>query len=39
MIIGLRARIGSESIAQEAKGQMGYGLRGHEYKRNNFLLF
>ena len=27
--------MGSESIAHEAKGQMGYWLRGHEGKRNN----
>ena len=26
--------MGSESIAQEAEGQMGYWLRGHESKRN-----
>ena len=38
-LLSLRARMGSESISQEAKGQMGYGLRGHEHKRNNFLLF
>ena len=25
-----RARMGSESIAHEAKGRMGYWLRGHE---------
>ena len=30
-----RARIGYESIAHEAKGRMGYWLRGHEGKRNN----
>ena len=30
-----RARMGSESIAQEAEGRMGYWLRGHEGKRNN----
>ena len=28
--------MGSESIAYEAKGQMGYWLRGHEGKRNCF---
>ena len=27
--------MGSESIAHEAKGRMGYWLRGHEGKRNN----
>ena len=27
--------MGSESIAHEAKGGMGYRLRGHEGKRNN----
>ena len=27
--------MGSESIAHEAEGQMGYWLRGHEGKRNN----
>ena len=30
-----RARMGSESIAHEAEGQMGYWLRGHEGERNN----
>ena len=30
-----RARMGSESIANEAEGRMGYWLRGHEGKRNN----
>ena len=30
-----RARMGSESIAHEAKGRMGYWLRGHEGERNN----
>ena len=30
-----RARMGSESIAHEAEGRMGYGLRGHECVRNN----
>ena len=29
------AQMGSESIAQEAEGQMGYWLRGHEVERNN----
>ena len=27
--------MGSESIAYEAEGQMGYWLRGHEGERNN----
>ena len=27
--------MGSESIAHEAEGQMGYLLRGHEGERNN----
>ena len=27
--------MGSESIAHEAEGRMGYWLRGHEGKRNN----
>ena len=30
-----RARMGSESIAHEAEGRMGYGLGGHEVERNN----
>ena len=30
-----RAHIGYESIAHEAKGQMGYWLRGYEGERNN----
>ena len=30
-----RARMGSESIAHEAEGWMGYWLRGHEGERNN----
>ena len=30
--------MGSESIAQEAEGQMGYWLRGHEGKRNIVLV-
>ena len=30
-----RARMGSVSIAHEAKGRMGYWLRGHEGERNN----
>ena len=29
------ARMGSESIAYEAEGRMGYWLRGHEGERNN----
>ena len=35
LIILPRARIGSESIAHEAEGRMGYWLRGHEGKRSN----
>ena len=27
--------MGSQSIAHEAEGRMGYGLRGHEGERNN----
>ena len=30
-----RARMGSESIAHETEGRMGYWLRGHEGERNN----
>ena len=30
-----RARKGSESIAHEAEGQMGYWRRGQECERNN----
>ena len=30
-----RARMGSESLAHEAEGQMGYRLRGHEGSRKN----
>ena len=30
-----QVRIGSESIAHEAEGRMGYWLRGHEGERNN----
>ena len=30
-----RARMGSESIAHEAEGWIGYWLRGHEGERNN----
>ena len=30
-----RARMGSESKAYDAKGQMDYGLRGHKGERNN----
>ena len=30
-----RARMGSESIAHEAEGRMGYWLWGHEGERNN----
>ena len=31
----LPARMGSESIAHEAEGRMGYELRGHEGEKNN----
>ena len=30
--------MGSESIAHEAKGRMGYWLRGHEGERNNYCF-
>ena len=30
--------MGSESIAHEAEGRMGYWLRGHEGERNNIGL-
>ena len=30
--------MGSESIAHEAEGQMGYWLRGHEGKRNKNIV-
>ena len=30
-----QARMGSESIAHEAEGRMGFWLRGHEGERNN----
>ena len=30
-----RAKMGSESIAHEAEGRMGYWLRAHEGERNN----
>ena len=30
-----RARMGSELISHEAKGRMGYYLRGHEGERND----
>ena len=30
-----QVQMGSESIAHEAEGQMGYWLRGHEGERNN----
>ena len=30
--------MGSESIAHEAEGRMGYWLRGHEGERNNIVL-
>ena len=32
---GNLSRMGSESIAHEAEGRMGYWLRGHEGERNN----
>ena len=32
-----RARMGSESIAHDAEGRMGYWVRGHEGERNNCL--
>ena len=35
LTINPRARMGSESIAHEAEGRMGYWLRGHEGERNN----
>ena len=31
--------MGYESIAHEAEGRMGYRLRGHEGKRNNYNCF
>ena len=31
--------MGSESIAHEPEGQMGYSLRGHEGERNNILFY
>ena len=31
------AQMGSETIAHEAEGRIGYWLRGHEGKRNNCL--
>mgnify|MGYP001795448196 CR=1 FL=1 len=33
-----RARMGYESIAYEAEGQIGYKLGGHEDERDNFLV-
>ena len=30
--------MGSESIAHEAEGRMGYWLRGHEGERNNYCF-
>ena len=30
--------MGSESIAHDAEGQMGYWLGGHEGKRNNIIV-
>ena len=35
LTIILRARMGSESIAHEGEGRMGYWLRGHEGEKNN----
>ena len=32
------AQMGSESIAHEAEGRMGYWLRGHEGERNNYCF-
>ena len=32
-----RARMGSESIAHEAEGRIGYCFRGHEGERNNYF--
>ena len=37
-IIIPQARMGAESIAHEAGGQMGYWLGGHEDKRNNYCF-
>ena len=34
-IIIPQVRMGSESVAHEAEGRMGYLLRGHEGERNN----
>ena len=33
-----RVQMGSESIAHEAKGRIGYWLRGHEGERNNCFI-
>ena len=33
-----RARMGSESIAHEAEGRMGYWLRGHVLVKSNYLV-
>ena len=30
--------MGSESIAHEAEGHMGYWLRGHKGERNNIII-
>ena len=30
--------MGTESIAHDAEGRMGYWLRGHEGERNNIVL-
>ena len=33
-----RPRMGYESIAHEAEGRMGYGLKGYEGERNNYCF-
>ena len=33
-----RAWMGSESIAHDAEGRMGYWLRGHEGETNNIIV-
>ena len=38
LIIIPRARMGSESIAHEAEGRMGYWLRGHKGERKNCFI-
>ena len=37
-IIIPRARMGSESMAHEVEGRMGYWLRGHGGERNNCFI-